>query len=510
MTDIAASASPRAGEEGGSTTLVTLSIMLATIMQVLDTTIANVALPHMQGGLSATQDQVSWVLTSYIVAAAIMTPPTGYLAARFGRRRLFLISVAGFTVASVLCGLAQSLSEMVIFRLLQGVFGAGLVPLSQATLLDNYPKEKHGQAMALWGMGVMVGPILGPTLGGWLTEYYDWRWVFFINLPLGLLAWLGIAASVKETERSARPFDFIGFALLSLAVGGLQLLLDRGQGEDWFASIEIIAESVIAGAALYLFVIHMFTAEALGKRPFLEPGLFADRNFVAGVVFIFIVGIILLATMALLPPYLQQLKGYPVMTTGLILAPRGVGSMVSMMLVGRLMRTTIDPRYLIVTGLLLVAISLWEMSLFTVGVSVEALVWTGVLQGLGLGLVFVPLSAVSFATLHGTQRVEGTALFSLMRNLGSSIGISAMVTLLAINTQTGHAYLAEAVGPYAPAVRAGTLPGAWDIGSTAGLMALNSQVTAQAAEIAYYADFRIMAAVTLAALPLVLLFRRRA
>src|SRR5712664_2964672 len=293
--------------------LLTVCVMLATIMQALDTTIANVALPYMQGSLSATLDQINWVLTSYIVAAAIMTPVTGFLAMRFGRKRLFLVAVAGFTVASILCGIATTLPEMVLFRLIQGIFGAPLVPLSQSVLLDSYPQEKHGSAMAMWGIGVMVGPILGPTLGGWLTEYYNWRWVFYINLPIGILAWLGLAAFVRETpiDRSRR-FDLLGFALLSVALGAFQMMLDRGQSLDWFQSREVMLEAMLAGLAFYLFLSHMFTSD----QPFIEPRLFKDRNFSVGLVFIFMVGVVLLATMALLPPFMQNLMGYPGIDVG--------------------------------------------------------------------------------------------------------------------------------------------------------------------------------------------------
>ena len=313
--------------------MITISVMLATVMQVVDTTIVNVALPHMQGSMSATQDQISWVLTSYIVAAAIMTPLTGVLADRMGRRRLFGAAVIGFTLASMLCGAATSLTQLVVFRALQGALGASLVPLSQAVLLDTYPKEKHGSAMALWGMGVMVGPILGPTLGGYLTEYYSWRWAFYINLPVGILALLGIAAFVPEGAKSPkRGFDFFGFALLSISIGALQLMLDRGNALDWFDSAEVVLEAATAALAFYLFMVHMFTAD----KPFIEPGLFADRNFVAGVLLMFTVGVLLLATMALLPPFLQSLLGFPVITAGYVLAPRGVGTMLAMMIVGRI------------------------------------------------------------------------------------------------------------------------------------------------------------------------------
>jgi len=476
----------RASGAAPSRGLVTASVMLATIMQALDTTIANVALPHMQGSMSATQDQISWVLTSYIVAAAIATPLSGFLAGRIGRTRLFLGSVAGFTVASMLCGAAQTLPQMVLFRLLQGVFGASLVPLSQSVLLDTFPPEKRAGAMAMWGVGVMVGPILGPTLGGWLTEYYDWRWVFYINLPFGILSFLGILAFVRETAADAsRRLDWMGFAMLSLAIGALQLMLDRGESLDWFASREIVVEAVAAGLAFYLFLVHMFTAD----KPFIEPGLFRDRNFSVGIFFIFVVGIVLLATLALLPPFLQGLLGYPVLTTGYVLAPRGVGTMIGMLLVGRL-AGKIDERAMILLGLVLTAVSLWEMAGFTTDVGMAAIVRSGVVQGLGLGFIFVPLSTITFATLNPRYRNEGTAMFSLMRNIGSSIGISVVVTLLAQNTQANHAFLGELVTPY-PSLA--PLPPAWSPATDAGLMALN---------------FRLMMVVVLAAIPLLLLLRR--
>ncbi|MFE8072906.1 DHA2 family efflux MFS transporter permease subunit [Marinobacteraceae bacterium S3BR75-40.1] len=482
--------------------LVTVSIMLATIMQALDTTIANVALPHMQGNMSATSEQISWVLTSYIVAAAIMTPMTGFLAARMGRKRLFLAAVTGFTISSALCGLAASLEQIVLFRLLQGIFGAGLVPLSQAVLLDTYPREKHGSAMALWGVGVMIGPILGPTLGGYLTEVLNWRWVFFINVPFGLLSLAGIFAFVEETERQQRRFDLFGFALLSLAIGSLQLMLDRGQSLDWFASTEITLEMVIAGTALAMFLVHMLTA----RDPFLEPGLFRDRNLVIGLVFIFVVGIILLATLALLPPFLQHLMGFPVLTTGLVLAPRGIGSMFAMMMVGRLVNR-VDIRLLIFVGLCLTATSLWEMAAFTTDVSTWTIARTGLIQGMGLGFIFVPLSTITFATLATRYRTEATAMFSLMRNIGSSIGISVMVTLVARNTQINHAVLGESMNPFRPAMQ--NLPPELSAHDTASLSLLNELLTGQAATIAYLNDFRLMAWIALAAIPMLLLLRSR-
>jgi DHA2 family multidrug resistance protein len=482
---------------------VAMSVMLATIMQALDTTIANVALPHMQGTMGATQDQISWVLTSYIVAAAIFMPLTGFITARWGRKRVFMWSVVGFTLASMLCGAAQTLPEIVLFRLLQGIFGASLVPLSQAVLLDTYPPEQHGKAMAMWGVGVMVGPILGPTLGGWLTEYYNWRWVFYINLPFGVLAWLGLAAFVRETPIDrTRRFDLLGFALLSLGIGAMQMMLDRGQSLDWFANPEIIIEALLAGLALYLFVAHMFTHD----HPFIEPGLFKDRNFSVGLVLIFIVGIILLATMALLPPFMQSLLGYPVIDVGFLLAPRGVGTMIAMMMVGKL-SGRVDVRYMIFFGLILTSLSLWEMTRFNANIDGWDIVRTGVTQGFGLGFIFVPLSTITFASLAARYRNEGTALFSLMRNIGSSIGISVVMTYLAQRTQANHAAFADYINPFNLALRQAVEAGAYNLTTPQGLAAINSEVTRQAAMLAYLQDFRLMMWITLIAIPLVVLLR---
>lgn len=483
---------------------ITICVMLATIMQALDTTIANVALPYMQSSLSAGADQINLVLTSYIVAAAIMMPATGWLAARLGRKNLFLISVVGFTFASVLCGLAMSLEQMVLYRLLQGVFGATLVPLSQAVLLDEYPKEQHGSAMALWGVGVMVGPILGPTLGGWLTEVYDWRWVFYINLPVGVLTFLGLSAYLHRSEpQKGLYFDWFGFLTLALAIGALQMMLDRGEQLEWFDSPEIVLEAALSGLGFYLFVAHTLTA----TRPFLDMRLFRDRNFATGMVFIFIVGIILLATLALLTPFLQTLLGYPVMTAGMLLAPRGIGTMLAMIIVGRLV-TRVDPRWLVGLGLLLTALALWQMSQFSLDVTARMLVMSGVIQGLGLGFLFVPLSTMTFATLPADLRTSGTALYSLSRNLGSSIGISVVVFELGQFSSKSHAALAEFVNPFRPAMQ--QLPALLDPGAVGGRALLDALVQKQAALLAFLADFKLMLFVTLAALPLVFVMRRPA
>ncbi len=315
-------------------TMLTVCVMMATIMQALDTTIANVALPYMQGSLSTTQDQVNWVLTSYIVAAAIMTSPLGWMAMRFGRKRLFIVCTAGFTIASMLCGVAQSIEQMVGFRLLQGVFGAALVPLSQAVLLDIYPPAQRGQAMAIWGMGVMLGPIMGPTLGGWLTDNYSWRWVFFVNLPFGILTVFGLSAFMRQTAmRRDVPFSWFGFLSLSLGIGALQMMLDRGQDQGWFTSSEIVVEAILAVVGFYFFLVDTTTSE----RPFVSMRIFSDWNFSIAVIFMFLIGIILLATMALVTPFLQNLLGYPVLASGYLLGTRGVGTFFAMMMVGRLL-----------------------------------------------------------------------------------------------------------------------------------------------------------------------------
>ena len=339
----------------GNRTAITVSIMLATIMQGVDNTIANVALPHIQGSLSAAQDQIAWVLTSYIVAAAIMMPLTGWLAGRFGIKYVFLFSVVGFTVASALCGSATSLTQLVFYRVLQGIAGAGLVPLSQSVLLQINPPERHGQAIAVWGIGVMLGPIFGPMLGGWLTENYNWRWIFYINLPVGIVASIGIMVFIREARHAHREaFDFFGFATLSIAVGALQMLLDRGELKDWFGSTEIWGEAAVAAVAGYLFVVHTATA---GERSFLNRDLLKNLNFAAGTILMFFVGGILSGTLALVPTMLQSLMDYPVFTTGLVTAPRGIGTMAAMFLVGRLINR-VDNRLIILTGLLMTVLSL--------------------------------------------------------------------------------------------------------------------------------------------------------
>jgi DHA2 family multidrug resistance protein len=478
--------------------LITITVMLASFMQTLDNTIANVALPRMQGSLSATQDQMTWVLTSYIVAAAIMTPLSGWLAGQIGRRRVFLASIIGFTIASALCGLAQTLPEIILARLLQGLCGAALVPMSQAVLLDINPPEKHARAMSIWVMAVTVGPILGPALGGWLTDNYNWRWVFYINVPFGILAAIGAISFMSETPLRKSRFDFFGFATLSLAIGALQVMLDRGQLKDWFSSTEICITAGFAAVSFYLLVIHTLTAK---EGAFVSPGLFKDRNFLTGCVFMAVVGVVLFATLALLPPLLQDLMNYPVVLTGLVTAPRGFGTFGAMFFVQWMMRHKVDVRIIIAVGLTITSVSLWQMTGLYLQMDRSIVVWSGLLQGLGAGMVYVPLASVAFATLAPALRNEGTAIFSLVRNIGSSVGIAAVTTMLIRNTQVMHSRLGESITPYFdPWHPATPLTGA-------GVAMVNHAVTTQATMIAYNNDFEMMMILTVCAIPLLVLLR---
>src|ERR1700689_4670563 len=485
--------------------MITLSIMLATIMQTLDSTIANVALPHMQGTLSASQDQIAWVLTAYIIASAIATPVTGWLCDRFGQKNIFMASITGFTVASALCGMSNSLAQIVAARLLQGVFGAALVPLAQVVLMQINPREKQGQAMAVWGMGVMVGPILGPTLGGWLTDSYNWRWVFFINLPIGVIAFYGMWRFIRPDpgRRSAR-FDFFGFATLSLALGSLQLLLDRGQQNDWFSSTEAWIEAVVAVIAATYFVAHTVMTPA--RESFLDYRLLKNQNYVTGLLFIFIVGLVLYAPRRLTPTMLENLLGYPVATTGLVTAPTGIGTMLAMLIAGRIIGK-VDLRLTLLVGFLVTAFALWQMTGYSLELSESDIAWPGVSQGFGTGLFFVPLSAAPFATLSPEMRAEGTALYSLVRNIGTSIGISLVQTLLTRNTVIAHASLAERVTRGSSAWNNPAVAAAFDVRNPAGAALLDGAVTQQAAMIGYIDDFWFMLLLTLLVTPLLLLIR---
>ena len=485
--------------------MITACIICATLLQSLDQTIANVALPYMQGSFSASYDEITWVLTAYITAAAIMTAPVGWLAARFGRKRLFVTCIIGFTITSMLCGAAQSLEQIVAFRLMQGVCSAALVPLSQAILFDIYPVERRGFAMAVWGMGVMIGPILGPTLGGYLTDIYNWRYVFYINLPFGVLATLGLILFMHEPDgqRTLR-FDWLGFTVLSIAIGALQMMLDRGNNQDWFTSREIIVEAVLAGLCTYLFLIHMMWA----PRPLIHPILFRDVNFSAGLVLMFATGTILVSSIALMAPWLQTLGNYPVASAGLLMAPRGIGNLLTITLCGRLV-TRVDPRYLVGTGILIQCWSFWTMTGWTPDVSERELMITIAIQGAGLGLVFTPLQVLAFATLAPNLRTDGAALFSLGRNIGAAIGVSVTTSLLAHNAQALHEVIGASVNPFNRALQALGSAHAWlHPASRHGAAMLDQMVNHQAQIIAYNNDYVLMVFTTMPALLLLFLMRR--
>ena len=495
------SASAPSAVPGFRRNMVTICAMTATIMQALDTTIANVALPYMQGSLSASQDQINWVLTSYIVAAAIMTAPVGWIANRFGRKRVFILCSAGFTVASVMCGLARDIDQMVLFRLLQGMFGAALVPLSQAVMLDAYALHERARAMSIWGMGVMMGPIMGPSLGAWLTETYSWHWVFFVNLPFGIVTVLGLLAFMDETraDRNLR-FDWFGFAALAVGIGAIQLALDRGEQLGWLESNEIIAEIIVSIVGFYYFFAHSFTTE----RPFIQFAIFKDRNFIGGCVFMSVIGLVLFSTMALASPYLQSVIGYPIIPAGLLLASRGCGTFVAMMLVGRLMRH-IEARTLIISGLVLTCLSLFYMTGWTDQTGVPEIVTLSIMQGFGFGLVFVPLSTVAFLTLPSHLRTDGTSMLTLLRNVASSIGISVVIAQLTEGSRRVYAVLDEHVTPFNHAMQMPDVQSILNMSTDAGRALADVMLTLQAQIIAFSQDFQLVMIVTLCAIPLALM-----
>lgn len=485
--------------------LITLCVMLATLMQVLDAAIANVSLPYMRGSLSASQDEITWVLTSYVIAAAIMTAPVGWMAVRFGRKRLFIGCLMGFTIASMLCGAAQTLEQMVGFRILQGMCGAALVPLSQATMLDIYSFERRATAMAIFSSGVMLGPIMGPTLGGYLTNLYNWRWVFYVNLPFGILSIVGLALFMPRT--SVRPelrFDWRGFTMLAVGIGALQMLLDRGQELDWLSSREIVVEAVLAGLGIYLFLIHMLTAE----RRFLNPAVFRDRNFIASALMSLFISMVMLATSALLAPYLTDLAQYPVYTAGIALAPRGLGTMGAMFVASKL-ADYVDQRKIMAGGLVVLGLSLNAMGHWTPDVTQEQMMLTLVVQGVALGLIFNPMTVVAFVTLPASLRGDATALQALFRNIGQAVGISVTTLVLTRSAQIAHADIAAGITPFDRLLQGtGAVARLWNPTTPTGAAALNAEITRQAQIIAYNNVFHMMAFIVVPALLLLLLMRQ--
>ncbi|HTJ65041.1 MAG TPA: DHA2 family efflux MFS transporter permease subunit [Alphaproteobacteria bacterium] len=477
--------------------MITVVTMMATIVQALDATIVNVALPHMEGSLGATTDQISWVLTSYIITAAIMTPATGWLAGRLGRTRLLVWSLVGFTVVSLFCGIATSITEMVFFRILQGILGAALMPLSQAILLDTHTRAEMPRAMAIWGMGVMVAPILGPTVGGWLTEEASWRWCFYINLPIGILTILGAIAFVPETKQIRdRRFDWLGFFFLSLSIAALQLLLDRGEGRNWFASNEIKVEGAIAVFGLYMFVVHSMTTH----QPFISMELFKDRNFILCVLLATSTNVVFNGTFVLAPQLLQTELNYPVVTAGILMGPRGFGTIFAMVLFSRLSK--VDPRLLIGIGSAAVGWTMYRMSGWSLYVSPREFMLLSVVQGAGMGLSFAPMTTLAFGNLPAHLRTEASGFYALVRNVGGAVGISIVVSRLSELTQANHAHLSEFMTPF----RRLSLPGQM---STRAMEMMNLDLTHQAGMIAYVNVFRLLAVLSVVFIPLLFLISNR-
>ena len=484
--------------------LATLGLMLASVMQVLDTTIANVALPHMQSSLSASTDSVTWVLTSYMIASAVATPVTGWLADRVGARRLFIVGLFFFIVASMLCGAARNLEQIVIFRVIQGIAGAFLPPLSQSFMLDTTRPSRHPTVMSIWSATVMVGPIVGPLLGGWLTENWNWRFVFYINLPLGLLSLFLLIGYLPHRPTRTRRFDMFGFAWLAIGLASLQLMLDRGNHVDWFDAGEIWIYAVLAVSGFWITAMHFRTT----SNPLLDMSLFRDRNFSIGFIVMVSVAVIVFSTMALVPSMVQHLLGYTVIGTGLALMPRGVGTIISTQLGGWLMQRGVDIRLTLSMGVLITAWSLWDMAHWSLEVDMWTIMVAGFLQGLGTGIIFIPINIVAFSNLKPHQRTEASSMMNLTRSLGSSFGVSLAAVTLAHNMQVSHSDLASNITADAGGglVDLSAVDRFQSLGE-AGLAMVNAEVTRQASMVAYIDDFYMMFWLTILSLPLMLLIR---
>jgi DHA2 family multidrug resistance protein len=480
--------------------LISASMVLASLLYSMDWTIGAVALPHMQGAFSATQDQVSWVITSYIVASAIMIPTAGWLSTRFGRKRLCVFAIAGFTAASLLCGAADTLTGEVLARIAQGMCGAFIIPLSHAIILDTYPPEQHGKAMAMWGTGSVFGSAIGPIVGGYVTEYMTWRWIYYINVPLGLLALIGVMTFVPETRRDpTRRLDWFGFLSLAVGLGALQMMLDRGQRLDWFESGEIVIEAGLAALGLYLFVVHTLTA----REPFLDPRLIARRSFALALILISCYGLLSVPPLVMMPPFLEGLRGYMIDDVGLLQAPRGVGMLLALVVSGRI-TGKVDPRLLIGAGLVSLAVVNWEMAHWTAEVGAWPIVWTGLVQGAGAGIMLVPVQVIAFPSLPAAQRTEGAAVFNTVRSVCSSLGVSIALAVFVTQSAVMHSRLVEYVSPYREALDAG----GFDAATLEGLARLEHEIGLQAAMAGYNSAFLYLAVAALAVLPVLLFIGR--
>ena len=497
-------AAPGADNEPVGRLLPIAAVMLTTVMAIMDMTIVNVTLPHMMGALGATADQVTWVLTAYIVAEAVTIPLTGWLAGRFGRRRVMLFGIGCFVLASAACGLAESLSQMVFFRLLQGVAGAPLIPLSQGVLVGLFPADQRGKGMAIWGIGVMLGPILGPTVGGIVTEHLNWRWVFYINLPVGLLNLALVGRFIRETPRRETGTDWLGALLMIVGIGSLQTVLDRGNEEGWWTSDFILLLTATAAVGLVLFTWRGLTA----RRPVVDLRLFRDRNLALASLLMLVFGLALFGTIAIQPLLMERLLNYPVETTGLVMAPRGLGAALGMFVISRI-SGRVDPRWIIATGMTIAGTATWIMSWYNLDISPGWLIWPGVLQGLGMGSIFVTLSTLAYATLPAKHTDAGAGLYNLARSIGSSIGISVAATWYTRFGQADWNQLGGHINPFNPALTHWLQAQGLTLQDPTAALLLANELRRQASMLAFTQVFDLIALSFVLMAPLLLLLQRR-
>jgi MFS transporter, DHA2 family, multidrug resistance protein len=497
--------------------IVAVAVMFGTFMEVLDTTVVNVSLPHIAGSLSASVDEATWALTSYLVANAVILPLTGWLARVFGRKRLLMLAVGGFTTASLLCGLAPTLPALILFRIIQGATGGALQPLSQAIMLEAFPPRERGKAMAFWGLGIVVAPMLGPVLGGWLTDNYSWRWVFYINLPVGLASIIMTRLFIFDPpylRRGSSKIDYWGIGLLTVGIGALQVVLDKGQEEDWFASHWLAALAVVAVVGLGAFIIRELTT----AHPVVDLRVLKVRTYAAGVFLMTIVGFVLYGSMVLLPILLQVLLGYPAIQAGIAMAPRGLGSFVAMPVVGTLLGR-VDPRKVLALGLTGAALTLFQLSWLNLSAGYWDIFWPQVFQGITLAMLFVPLTTVTMDPIPREEMGNATSIFNLMRNIGGSMGIATATTFLARRSQAHTNVLGSHVNPYDPqaqqmleGLKGAMMARGMDAATAArqAYVAVFGMVERQASMLSFSDTFHVLGWVFLAMVPLLLLMRRPA
>jgi len=484
--------------------IITAVVMVAAVMQILDTTIVTVALPHMQGQLGATSEQIGWVLTSYLISSGIFMPLTGFMTDRFGQKKYLMASIAGFTAASILCGLASSLDSIVVFRLAQGVAGAGLIPSAQAILVNAYPAEERGRAMAIFGVGAMVGPIMGPTLGGYLTQVLNWRWTFFINVPVGILAFVGAAMFVPDTEKRERKADWVGFAFLAIAVASMQYVLDQGQELGWFNSHKI---QIVTVVSLFGYLCLILRNWEMGPKAIFDLAVFRDRNFAISTLILATFMFSMYGVLDLQPIMLESLLGYPAFTTGLVLAPRGIASMVSMFLAGRLINR-VGARPLVTAGMFSVLFGTLVTTWYSPQVNAWWIVWPILIQGFGLGLVFVPLATVSFATLSPRQSAEAAGIRQLARTIGASLGVSIGGAVMARQSQAAWNQMSGHLTPFSDTLHRYLAPLHLHEHSGRAGAVLGHAIGAQSHFLGILDAFEIMAWSVVVGLPLLLLIRK--